>query len=162
MERNNNQAQALLNLHCRMFAFENLTAEYKDNTKALKLCLKFIKVETKELNKCSEVSSYDKGEIAHRYEVLTDIVKRLLKSPAAAKNAAIDNLRTLTENTQKDISELREQLSPFSENVRKLTATLDGAAQKLSEKLESGTQIISEKVNEAVDEIKKRLKQNEE
>lgn len=158
-----NETQALLALHCRMFTLEGIAAVYKQNRKALKLCLKFVKIESKDLNKCDALPPYETGELKHRYEVLTDIIKRLIKAPTpAAANLALEELRILTEKTQEDISVLRERLSPLSENMRKLGGAIDTAAQKLSKKLESGTKVLSDKISETVDELKKAFSDGQE
>ena len=147
------EINALLKLHCRMFTLEGLAAGYRKNAKALKLCLKVIKLETKELNKCKVISPYEISEFKHRYETFSEIVKRLIKaSSETEKNKAVEDLHKLTEKTQEDISGLREQISPLAENARKLGV-------KLTKKLESGTQVLSDRISETVDEIKKVLKE---
>ena len=153
----NEELKELYGLKNRLLTLEKIAQSYKDNPKGLKLCLKFIKLEVKTLNKCTSINTVDLRELQRTYSDLTEILQNLAKKSAKA----VTDLQVLTEKTEKQVNELNEQLNPFSENVRKIASSIDGAAQKLSAKLESGAQMLGDAINGTVEEIKKRFANEE-
>lgn len=153
----NEELKELYGLKNRLLTLEKIAQSYKDNPKGLKLCLKFIKLEVKTLNKCTSINTVDLRELQRTYTDFTEILQNLAKKSAKAGT----DLQVLTEKTEKQVNELNEQLNPFSENVRKFASSIDGAAQKLSAKLESGAQMLGDAINGTVEEIKKRFANEE-
>ncbi len=153
----NEELKELYGLKNRLLTLEKIAQSYKDNPKGLKLCLKFIKLEVKTLNKCTSINTVDLRELQRTYTDFTEILQNLAKKSAKA----VTDLQVLTEKTEKQVNELNEQLNPFSENVRKFASSIDGAAQKLSAKLESGAQMLGDAINGTVEEIKKRFANEE-
>lgn len=138
---------ALLNLNERVLALIDTIKLYKDNKKALKICVKLVKADEAHVKQSRlPVSSTAMREMLWRYDELLAAAKIYVTgSPSAAKE-----LDALYARTEQEIEKINECRHPVKTNAQKLTDAVTDVAQKLKS-------TVGKTVSGKLGELKKKI-----
>lgn len=123
---------ALLHLNEKISTLIATVNQYKDNKKALKICVKLIKADKDYLSRSSlSVSPSAEREILWRYDELSAAVKKLTSGNLNDVKKAADDLDALDARTKQEIDNILSAQAPVKTNAQKITEAVNGVAQKL-------------------------------
>lgn len=148
----------LLYLNSRLLTLTGLVTEFKNDTKALKICITLLKYQKNTIEKRKTTLPHE--EIKNIVWDLDDLIKiaKRLKSAKRAEilTKTISDLNRIKEKTETAVKTIDGKLNPVPESGG-IASVIGSTAQRLSEKLEKGAQILGDAVNEKVDGLKKKI-----
>ena len=141
------EAKRLIKLNENFLKIAEATNSVKDDKKALKICLKLIKHELKQLNGSQPVNNENSEKVLKGYGELCNTVKLLSKTKNLQDmNKYYDALESLIEDTKVRISELKSA---------SLVGTITATSQKIATTISDTAQKIGDAVGDKIDSLKK-------
>lgn len=131
------EAKQLIKLNERFINVAKTTNAFKNNLKALKICLKLINFETKEIKKSKAPVENEKiNQILWRYIDLRNTLKVLAKTNSIQEiNKCCTDLENMILSAEKQVAELKGEIAvgSISKIPQKLVQVIGDTAQKLGD-----------------------------
>ncbi len=142
------ETKQLIKLNERFLNVAETVKGFKNSVKALKICLKLISFEIKEIKKSKQPIAVEKSEkILWRFFDLRNTVKVLIKTKSIQEiSKASADVESMIFVTQKQIAELKAENS---------IGNISSASQKIVNAIGDTAQKIGDAVNSKIDGLKK-------